>query len=129
MKRDLAFDDRALHGTHILYWCEDPMDVAAYVSEWIAAIFTGRRWPNPSDCVNRLIPLRKRQLVAKLLAAGEPIESYFGCAKCRICGVELGSKDLAGYGFVWPEGAEHYLLEHSVWTPDCDKLFDAARKN
>lgn len=105
-------------------------DTFGALAEAFITLFTGRI-PNlqPKDCITNRVTLRKRQIVGKLLAAGEPIKAYMGHAHCRICGVELGYRDLAGYGFTWPERAEHYVLEHDVWTPDCDRLFAAARKN
>jgi hypothetical protein len=49
-----------------------------------------------------------------------------GWASCRICGANLGSRDLTAFGFVWPEKAEHYIVAHDVWTPECTQLFQRA---
>ena len=49
-----------------------------------------------------------------------------GFANCRICGANLGSRDVTAFGFVWPEKAEHYILDHDVWTPDCMRLLQRA---
>lgn len=67
----------------------------------------------------------KRQRAATLLVAGYDVMAYMGWAECRICGERLGTKDLGGHGLVWPEKAEHYITEHGVWTPDCDRLLAA----
>jgi hypothetical protein len=88
-------------------------------------LFTGGM-PNiqPKDCVRPNIPRARRELAAKLLATGKVIESYFGEANCRMCGVVLGNKDLGGWGHLWPEKAEHYVLEHDVWVPGLDRLIE-----
>src|SRR5262249_35450515 len=36
------------------------------------------------------------------------------------------SMDLTRFGFVWPEKAEHYVLAHDVWTPECSALVESA---
>ena len=54
--------------------------------------------------------------------------SYLGYANCRICGEQLGTRDFFGYGFVWPEKAEHYVINHHVWTKECDEMLIAVRK-
>lgn len=119
----------AARGRRILFWADTPTIGIGAVVGLIATIFIGSPPRRPEDCINPYVPLRKRQQVAKLLAAGAPIEKYFGHAHCRICGVELGHCDLAGYGFIWPEKAEHYVLEHDVWTPELDLFYNAARRN
>lgn len=73
----------------------------------------------------KVTPARRAELV-KLLMHGNVLMSYMGHADCRICGAELGFRDLGDFGLVWPEKAEHYVLEHGVWLPDCDKLLAAA---
>lgn len=67
--------------------------------------------------------------MARVLAGGEDLAAYtglssMGWATCRICGARLGTRDLVGYGLVWPERAEHYVLEHDVWTPGCILLLE-----
>ena len=91
----------------------------------LVGLFMGRLPDNqPKDFVRTGIPRARRELAAKLLASGKIIESYFGDANCRICGEVLGNKDLAGYGMLWPEKAEHYVLEHDVWVPGLDRLIE-----
>jgi hypothetical protein len=88
-------------------------------------LFTGRL-PNidPKNYVRVDIPRARRELAAGLLASGKVIESYFGDATCRICGAVLGNKDLGGWGHLWPEKADHYVLEHDVWVPGLDRLIE-----
>lgn len=42
---------------------------------------------------------------------------YEGDAHCRICGEKLGSRDLTNTFVCWPQGSEHYVTAHGVWTP------------
>ena len=81
----------------------------------------------PQNCVNPHIPRADREALANALASGTVTMSYLGWADCRICGVQLGTRDLTGWGFLWPEKAEHYILEHDVWTPGCERLLAAVR--
>jgi hypothetical protein len=71
----------------------------------------------------------KRIWIAAALAQGTRGIGYMGYANCRICDTLLGSADMTGWGFVWPEKAEHYLLAHSVWTPQCMDFFNALPKD
>ena len=93
------------------------------------ALLLGVKHPNtqPGDCIKTDIPRVDREALAKILSAGEVAETYFGYAACRICRAQLGCKDLYGHGFLWPERAEHYILEHDVWTPACSRLLERAR--
>lgn len=92
--------------TQILYWGQS----------------SGRR---PRDFVRPGVPVGARQIVAAVLSSGRdahPGWSAKGWANCRICGRQLGTGDLTALGLVWPERAEHYVLEHHVWTPGCSEL-------
>lgn len=104
------------------------IDVTGVLVELFLTAVT-RKVPNiqPQDCVNAKIARADRGALAKALAGGEVLEAYLGWADCRICGTQLGIKDLMGWGFMWPEKAEHYVLEHDVWTPDCARLLAAVR--
>jgi hypothetical protein len=82
----------------------------------------------PQDFVRHDVPRGKRAQLAVILRRGVPGLRYMGWADCRICGARLGTADLHGLGFTWPEGAEHYVLEHDVWTPGCDALHEAIRR-
>jgi 8-oxo-dGTP pyrophosphatase MutT (NUDIX family) len=60
--------------------------------------------------------------VVEALQGGESLSQYKGWATCRICEANLGTSDLGGNGYVWPELAEHYVMDHGVWTPALDKF-------
>lgn len=79
----------------------------------------------PQDHVRDDVPAVQRRSVAFILQNGKdahPSVGTMGWASCRICGANLGSRDLTAFGFVWPEKAEHYIVAHGVWTPDCTGL-------
>jgi hypothetical protein len=76
----------------------------------------------PQDFVRHDIPPEDRALVVYALVWGWKVRFYLGYADCRICGERLGTTDMAAHGMVYPQKAEHYLLEHDVWTPGCDEL-------
>lgn len=82
----------------------------------------------PQDHVRHDVPKVARQSLAVVLQHGEdahPEMQAMGWASCRICGANLGSRDLTAFGYVWPEKAEHYILTHDVWTPECTALLQA----
>ena len=115
----------------LLYWgsaWEQRGNATGKFIEGLFALFTGKA-PNiqPQDCVRSGIPRADREDLARALARGTMKESYFGYAHCRICGLELGNKDLVGWGWQWPEKAEHYVLMHDVWTPACTRLLAQVR--
>lgn len=121
-------------GRRILFWSEQ-FDVGhAALFSGLFKLF-GQPQHLPKDFVRNDIPYDDRRCLADALElrstmhpnGGQVLTSYFGWAECRICGVKLGSRDLFGHGFVWPEKAEHYILNHNVWTPDCDALLTAVR--
>lgn len=68
-----------------------------------------------------------KEFVVDLLKAGNSLAAWMGYADCRICGERLGTQDLGLLGLKWPEKAEHYVLEHDVWTPGLTALFKAAQ--
>lgn len=83
----------------------------------------------PQDHVRDDVPAVQRRSVAFILQNGRdahPSVGTMGWASCRICGANLGSRDLTAFGFVWPEKAEHYIVAHDVWTPECTQLFQRA---
>lgn len=79
----------------------------------------GRR---PQDFVRGDVPREARRILGVVLASGREVACCRGSAHCRICGRPLGVRDLDALGLVWPELAEHYVLEHGVWTPGCSEL-------
>lgn len=74
----------------------------------------------------RNVPRERRDLAATVLRSGMRINQQKGMATCRCCGLMLGSAERSAFGFLWPEKAEHYVLEHDVWTDDIDALLVAA---
>ncbi len=83
----------------------------------------------PIDHVRRDVPSAARDQLAFVLQNGRdahPHMQAMGWASCRICGANLGSRDLCAFGFVWPEKADHYVTKHGVWTPECSQLLQAA---
>ena len=76
----------------------------------------------PQSFVRHDVPPGDRALVAHALIHGWVVVAYLGYAYCRICGEGLGDSDMAVHGMVYPQKAEHYLVEHDVWTPGCDEL-------
>jgi len=60
--------------------------------------------------------------VIAALRLGENVQQARGWANCRICEASLGSSDLSSNGFMWPSQAEHYVVEHGVWTPDLNQF-------
>lgn len=82
----------------------------------------------PEDFIVHGIPALKRLALAGVLMGGEMIASYRGMARCRmpICGAMLGSQDWATFGYMFPNGCEHYVLAHNVWVKGCDELLELA---
>jgi len=78
----------------------------------------GVNWPWPHDLVDASWASEERDLVADHLKRGFVARVWMGYAKCRMCGVTLGDKDLTDGVFVWPEGLDHYLTNHAVRLPD-----------
>jgi hypothetical protein len=98
-----------LHLRPMLYWGRD----------------VGQR---PQDFVGAYAPAWARKAIAFVLENGvdaHPNMQAMGWADCRLCGAHLGSRDMTRFGYVWPEKAEHYLVTHDVWTPECDEFLHA----
>lgn len=129
-------------GIRILFWRElphginvdekigdvakrSPMTGALMRGVWEAVQGLGIVGRDPHDWITDKVDPEMRKRLGEALARGKKLMSYMGFAECRICGCQLGTSDLGGYGFVWPEKAEHYVLEHKVWTPECNELYMA----
>lgn len=121
-----------IDGKRILFWDEPALGTLAPLLSFLNVKPRGQ----PSSFVRRDIPWEDREQLGKALVVrnqsnpwgGDILESYLGSANCRMCGITLGSRDLFGYGFIWPERAEHYILDHNVWTPDCTEMLHAVRR-
>ena len=74
-------------------------------------------WPKPEELIDDTWSLDEREDVASYLNHGLKARVYLGKAMCRICGVTLGYMDLTDGHYMWPQGLEHYVLEHSVRLP------------
>ena len=83
---------------------------------------------NPKGFIRDDIPQAKRDAVVDILTHPEHDAAQRGFALCRMCKDVLGTHDFMGHGFVWPERAEHYILEHGVWIPELDDLLVAANR-
>ena len=113
-------------GTPLLFWDEQAGELQPLL-DMLGVVPGGRRYGQPSIHVRHDVPHDKRQELARALQDGNVLMTYRGCAACRICGVRLGSQDLFGHGFVWPQKAEHYVLVHDVWTKECDEMLTTVR--
>lgn len=92
----------------LFYWYDD-FDPAQYMG----VLPKMQQSSNPQ---HRTIADSAASLVAHL-QQGRIQASYKGDAHCRICGQKLGSSDLTNTFVAWPEGTEHYITAHGVWTP------------
>jgi hypothetical protein len=126
-----------MQGQKILFWDDDiGVDELGPLLRFFGL---GQKLGQPQDFVRSDIPHADRSTLAKALTrrgpsdiamgypGGDVLMGYFGWANCRICGEKLGTCDLFGYGFIWPERAEHYILSHLVWTAGCDEMLQAVR--
>jgi hypothetical protein len=122
-------------GTRILYW-DDLHGALQPMLDFLGVVPSDRKNGQPRDHVRNDVPWEDRQEVGRALqlrstmnpTGGDVLMGYMGWADCRICGERLGTRDFFGHGFVWPEKADHYVLAHGVWTPDCDELLAAVRR-
>lgn len=86
---------------------------------------------DPNDHVlDYIIPADKKRALVEVLESGTPSTSYRGFAMCRIRGCKqlLGTRDVVGHGFRWPDRCAHYVTEHNVWPPGADELLAAAKE-
>ena len=81
----------------------------------------------PHRFVRDDVPAADRAAVIAALASGQPVMFMMGYAQCRICNKTLGSCDNLTHGMIYPQRAQHYLIEHRVWTSGCDELLRRVR--
>jgi len=99
---------------HIMFWSDSPLVAnQPQARAGLAALYA-----SPED----------QRLVIEALKNGAVRSAYLGWANCRICGAGLGTKDLTGYGLVWPEKCEHYVEAHGVWTEGLERLLKAIKE-
>jgi len=115
-------------GTPLLFWDDKVDGGLGQILDFLGVVPGGRRYGQPKDHVRNDVPRSDREELARALQSGDVLMSYLGWADCRICGARLGTQDLFGHGFVWPQKAEHYVLVHGVWTRECDDLLAALRR-
>lgn len=132
--------NRMMHGhiagKRLLFWDEQVKGPLQPLLNLLGVVPGGRKNGQPQDHVRHDVPWIDREELVRALqlrstmnpAGGDVLMSYFGFANCRICDMQLGTRDLFGHGFIWPEGADHYVLNHKVWTPGCDEMLAAVRR-
>jgi hypothetical protein len=78
------------------------------------------RLPRPQALVRPGWHAGELSLIAAYLCNGRPAGYWCGLAHCRFegCDQSLGSSDLTDGQWIWPDGLEHYLLEHAVCLPE-----------
>ncbi len=123
-------------GTPLLFWDDKVDGGLGQILDVLGVVPGGRKYGQPKDHVRDNVPRTDREELARALqiqsptnpGGGDVLMSYMGWADCRICGERLGTRDLFGHGFVWPEKAEHYVLVHGVWTKECGEMLAAIRR-
>jgi len=124
-------------GRRLLFWDEDIAGQLQPLLDILGVKLRGAVYGQPKDHIVPDVPWTDREELARALQlrstmnpiGGDVLMSYMGWADCRMCGQKLGTRDFFGYGFVWPELADHYVLVHKVWTPECDELLAAVRRS
>jgi len=123
------------NGKKLLFWDEQAGALQPLL-DLLGVVPGGKKYGQPRDHVRRDVPRLDREELASALQlrspaapkGGDVLMSYMGWADCRICGERLGTCDLFGNGFIWPEKAEHYVLRHDVWTKECSEMLAVLRK-
>ena len=123
-------------GKRLLFWDEQANGLFQPLLDLLGIVPGGRRGNQPHDHVRHDVPWKDREELGQALqlrsamnpTGGDARMRYFGFAICRICNAQLGTRDFFGHGFVWPEGANHYVINHKVWTPECDEMLAAVRQ-
>ena len=123
-------------GKRLLFWDEQASRSLQPLLDLLGVVPGGCRRGQPRDHVRHDVPWLDREELGRALqlrstmnpAGGDVLMSYFGFANCRICSAQHGTSDFFGHGFVWPEGADHYVFNHKVWTPECDEMLAAVRR-
>ena len=121
-------------GRKLLFWDDQAGDLQPLLN-LLGVVPGGRKYGQPKDHIRQDVPWSDQEELAHALQlrttmnpiGGDVMMGYMGCANCRICGEQLGSRDFFGHGFVWPEKADHYVLIHKVWTKECDEMLTAVR--
>lgn len=128
-------DPEPAPGKRLLFWDELAGELQPLL-DLLNVVPGGRKYGQPKDHIRRDVPWPDREDLSVALQlrsslntrGGDVLMGYRGRANCRICSLQLGSRDLFGHGFMWPEKAEHYVIVHHVWTPECDEMLGVVRK-
>jgi hypothetical protein len=131
----MTHDLSAIGGKRVLFW-DDLAGELQPLLDLLNVVPGGRKYGQPKDHIHRDVPWADREDLSVALQLKSPLNQrggdvlmgYMGRAKCRICGHPLGSRDLFGHGFMWPEKAEHYVIVHHVWTPECTEMLAVVRQ-
>ena len=124
-------------GKRLLFWDDQIGGELQPLLNALGVVPGGRLYGQPRDHIQRDIPHADRIELARALQLRSPacptgtaevLMSFMGWADCRICGKRLGTRDFFGHGFIWPELADHYVLEHDVWTPECSEMLAILRR-
>lgn len=123
-------------GTRLLFWDDVVGGELRPLLDMLGVVIRGQRHGQPKDHICPDVPIGDREELARALrlrsktnpSGGEVLMGYMGWADCRMCGDRLGTRDFFGHGFVWPELADHYVLSHDVWTPECADMLAAVRR-
>jgi hypothetical protein len=92
-----------------------------YEGYWYNSSNTNLPNPKPKNYPVEPEFLEKLKLVQKL---AEKVY-YRGWSMCRCCDKVNGSFEYEFRGWVWPEGYEHYLVEHNVHpTPEFRQMVE-----
>ena len=73
----------------------------------------------PEDYIDLDWDVEERNRIADHLKKGGKVALYYcGYADCRICGEKLGCSERYDGTYLWPDGFDHYLVEHGVKPPE-----------
>ena len=75
------------------------------------------QWPAAEVWVDPNWDPEERHAVIEWLRSGERVRSSMGWSTCRFCDRPNGTDELSDGSYIWPEGLEHYLVEHQVRLP------------
>jgi len=79
---------------------------------------TGELLPWPTDHVDHDWDMHeKMDVLAHMRINGKESNRYRGFSLCRICECANGSCDISDGTYVWPQGFDHYIMEHDVKPP------------
>jgi hypothetical protein len=93
------------------------LSILGYWSWPTAPADRSRGWPDPQDLKGEW-SAEDRRAALDHLRRGTVFRVFIGRSPCRICGKDLGSRELTDGVWAWPEGLDHYVEAHEVRLPD-----------